>query len=83
MFSVPFDAGTANLHILTKLTHLNKNDTQQFRRNPGSQPDTLVTATHAIFHTEEKKSAPVAVVGFQFQHSAMYTLFKNITSNVS
>jgi hypothetical protein len=44
--------------------------------------DTLVTASHAIFHTEGSKSAPAAVVGFQFQHSALHTLFKNITSTV-
>lgn len=43
--------------------------------------DTLVTATHAIFHKENGKSAPVAVVGFQFQHSAMVTHFRNITNN--
>lgn len=41
--------------------------------------NTLVTASHAIFHTDDKKSAPVAVVGYQFQHSALFTLFKNIT----
>lgn len=40
-----------------------------------------MTATHAVFHTENGKFAPAAVVGFQFQHSAMHTLFKNITSN--
>lgn len=45
--------------------------------------DTLVTASNAIFHTEKGKSAPVAVVGFQFQHSALVTLFKNVTSSVS
>lgn len=38
-----------------------------------------MTASHAIFHTEGGKSAPAAVVGFQFQHSALFTLFKNIT----
>lgn len=43
--------------------------------------DTLVTATHAVFHKENGKSAPVAVVGFQFQHSAMVTHFRNITNN--
>lgn len=43
--------------------------------------DTLVTATHAIFHKENGKAAPVAVVGFQFQHSAMVTHFRNITNN--
>ncbi|XP_031633434.1 voltage-dependent calcium channel subunit alpha-2/delta-3 isoform X3 [Contarinia nasturtii] len=41
----------------------------------------LVTASHAIFHTEDKKSAPIAVVGYKFQHSALRALFKNITSN--
>lgn len=46
-----------------------------------SRNDTLVTASHAIFHKENGKSAPAAVVGYQFQHSAMYTLFKNTTSN--
>lgn len=34
-----------------------------------------------MFHKESSKSAPAAVVGFQFQHSAMYTLFKNITGS--
>lgn len=46
----------------------------------GNRNDTLVTASNAIFHTEGGKETPVAVVGFQFHHSAMYTLFKNITS---
>lgn len=41
-----------------------------------------VTASHAIFHTEDKMAAPVAVVGYQFQHSALLALFQNITSNV-
>ncbi|XP_037905987.1 voltage-dependent calcium channel subunit alpha-2/delta-3 isoform X5 [Hermetia illucens] len=44
--------------------------------------DILVTASHAIFHTEGGKSAPAAVVGFQFRHSALVTLFKNITNYV-
>ncbi|XP_044741328.1 voltage-dependent calcium channel subunit alpha-2/delta-3 isoform X3 [Chrysoperla carnea] len=50
----------------------------------GDKKDTLVTATHAIVKTEngrEKIRAPAAVVGFQFLHSALYTLFKNITSS--
>lgn len=42
--------------------------------------DTLVTASHAVFHTEKEFMAPAAVVGFQFRHSALLTLFKNITS---
>lgn len=41
-----------------------------------------VTASHAIFHTEDKMTAPVAVVGYQFQHSALLALFQNTTSNV-
>lgn len=43
----------------------------------------LVTASHAIFHSEDKKTAPIAVVGYQFQHSALQALFRNITTNVS
>lgn len=43
----------------------------------------LVTASHAIFHKEDNKEAPVAVVGYQFQHSALHGLFRNITTNVS
>ncbi|XP_065360594.1 voltage-dependent calcium channel subunit alpha-2/delta-3 isoform X2 [Calliphora vicina] len=43
--------------------------------------ETLVTASHAVFHTEGGKSAPAAVVGFQFQHSALLKLFRNITGN--
>jgi voltage-dependent calcium channel alpha-2/delta-3 len=41
----------------------------------------LVTATHAIFHKENSRFAPVAVVGFQFQQSSMHAKFKNITSS--
>lgn len=54
-----------------------------FNGNPSANQNTLVTASHAIFHTEDKKSAPVAVVGYQFQFSALYSLFKNTTSKVS
>ncbi|XP_065086462.1 voltage-dependent calcium channel subunit alpha-2/delta-3 isoform X3 [Ochlerotatus camptorhynchus] len=49
----------------------------------GNRNDTLVTASTAIFHTDGGKETPVAVVGFQFHHSAMYALFKNITSQCS
>lgn len=52
-------------------------------QNDVRSEDIIVTASHAVFHTEDKRSAPVAVVGFQFQHSAFFTFFKNITSNVS
>lgn len=48
----------------------------------GDAKNTLVTASHAIFLTEDTKSAPAAVVGFQFQHSALFNLFKNKTSTV-
>ncbi|XP_017029927.1 voltage-dependent calcium channel subunit alpha-2/delta-3 isoform X6 [Drosophila kikkawai] len=46
-----------------------------------SNSEILVTASHAVFHSEGGKSAPAAVVGFQFQHSALYKLFHNITGN--
>lgn len=45
--------------------------------------DPLVTASHAIFHTEDKKSAPAAVVGFQFRHKNLFEIFKNMSGNVS
>lgn len=45
--------------------------------------DTLVTATHAIFHKENGKTAPAAVVGFQFQLSAMLSTLKNKTNMCS
>lgn len=48
-----------------------------------NEGDFLVTASHAIFHTDDKKSAPAAVVGFQFRHSTLYSRVKNITNNVS
>lgn len=44
--------------------------------------ETIVTASHAVFHAEGGKSAPAAVVGFQFQQSALIKLFRNITGNV-
>ncbi|XP_017069112.1 voltage-dependent calcium channel subunit alpha-2/delta-3 isoform X6 [Drosophila eugracilis] len=46
-----------------------------------SNSEILVTASHAIFHNEGGKTAPAAVVGFQFQHSALYKLFHNITGH--
>lgn len=49
----------------------------------GDASDTLVTASHAIFINEDVRSAPAAVVGYQFQHSALYNLFRNITSKVN
>lgn len=43
---------------------------------------TLVTASHAIFRDDGIKHAPVAVVGFQFYYSALYTQFVNTVSHV-
>ncbi|XP_067204326.1 voltage-dependent calcium channel subunit alpha-2/delta-3 isoform X2 [Linepithema humile] len=48
----------------------------------GADNTTLVIASHAIFIGEGgKANAPAAVVGFQFQHTALQTLFQNITFN--
>ncbi|KAJ8872181.1 hypothetical protein PR048_025783 [Dryococelus australis] len=47
--------------------------------NSGLKNDTLVTASNTIFVTSNAHSAPAAVVGFQFQHLSLHTLFKNIT----
>ncbi|XP_020293161.1 voltage-dependent calcium channel subunit alpha-2/delta-3 isoform X2 [Pseudomyrmex gracilis] len=46
----------------------------------GADNTTLVTASRAIF-IGIKQKAPVAVVGFQFQHTALQALFQNITFN--
>lgn len=43
----------------------------------------IVTASQAVFHTEKRNKAPAAVVGFQFKHAALVTIFRNITSTVS
>ncbi|XP_029664841.1 voltage-dependent calcium channel subunit alpha-2/delta-3 isoform X1 [Formica exsecta] len=50
----------------------------------GSDNTTLVTASRAIFIVKstvngKTMKAPVAVVGFQFQHTALQALFQNIT----
>lgn len=47
----------------------------------GYNTETLVTASHAVFHTDDERSAPVAVVGFNFHHKALSKIFKNITSS--
>ncbi|XP_014615597.1 PREDICTED: voltage-dependent calcium channel subunit alpha-2/delta-3, partial [Polistes canadensis] len=47
----------------------------------GADNTTLVTASRAIFIGNGKVKAPVAVVGFQFQHTALQGLFQNITFN--
>lgn len=48
----------------------------------GDAKNTLVTASHAIFVNDDPRSAPAAVVGYQFLHSELYTFFKNVTSKV-
>ncbi|XP_017890137.1 voltage-dependent calcium channel subunit alpha-2/delta-3 isoform X2 [Ceratina calcarata] len=45
----------------------------------GADNTTLVTASRAIFIETDKAKAPAAVVGFQFQHTALQALFQNIT----
>ncbi|XP_060826223.1 voltage-dependent calcium channel subunit alpha-2/delta-3 isoform X1 [Bombus pascuorum] len=45
----------------------------------GADNATLVTASRAIFIGTDKEKAPAAVVGFQFQHTALQALFQNIT----
>ncbi|XP_015440255.1 PREDICTED: voltage-dependent calcium channel subunit alpha-2/delta-3 isoform X2 [Dufourea novaeangliae] len=45
----------------------------------GADNTTLVTASRAIFIGTRKTKAPAAVVGFQFQHTALQGLFQNIT----
>ncbi|XP_048509667.1 voltage-dependent calcium channel subunit alpha-2/delta-3 isoform X2 [Athalia rosae] len=45
----------------------------------GADNETLVTASHAIFISDGKSKAPAAVVGFQFKHSKLQGLFRNIT----
>ncbi|XP_015188369.1 PREDICTED: voltage-dependent calcium channel subunit alpha-2/delta-3 isoform X2 [Polistes dominula] len=47
----------------------------------GADNTTLVTASRAIFIGNGKMKAPAAVVGFQFQHTALQGLFQNITFN--
>ncbi|KAG7203219.1 hypothetical protein KM043_010323 [Ampulex compressa] len=47
----------------------------------GADNTTLVTASRAIFIGNGKAKAPAAVVGFQFEHTALQGLFQNITFN--
>lgn len=49
----------------------------------GDDNGTLVTASHAIFKEDGVRKAPVAVVGFQFKHTALYDIFNSITNKVS
>ncbi|XP_076666830.1 voltage-dependent calcium channel subunit straightjacket isoform X3 [Andrena cerasifolii] len=45
----------------------------------GADNTTLVTASRAVFIETREAKAPAAVVGFQFQHTALQVLFQNIT----
>ncbi|XP_068916556.1 voltage-dependent calcium channel subunit alpha-2/delta-3 isoform X1 [Tenebrio molitor] len=44
------------------------------------QENPLITATHAVFVEHNGHRAPAAVVGLQYQHSTLASLFLNITS---
>ncbi|RZF45628.1 hypothetical protein LSTR_LSTR010579 [Laodelphax striatellus] len=48
--------------------------------NAGNSEKTLVTATHAVFVEHKGHRAPAAVIGIQFQHSALASHFINVTS---
>ncbi|XP_017771996.1 PREDICTED: voltage-dependent calcium channel subunit alpha-2/delta-3 isoform X2 [Nicrophorus vespilloides] len=50
----------------------------EYEDNP---EDILVTASHAIFKGNKTVKAPAAVVGFQFYHSTLHTLFQKITNS--
>lgn len=41
----------------------------------------MVTASHAVFHSDGHRKAPAAVVGFQFKHERLSEWFENITSS--
>ncbi|XP_050666419.1 voltage-dependent calcium channel subunit alpha-2/delta-3 isoform X10 [Leptidea sinapis] len=41
----------------------------------------VVTASHAVFHSDGHRKAPAAVVGFQFRHERLSEWFENITSS--
>ncbi|KAJ8916494.1 hypothetical protein NQ315_000136 [Exocentrus adspersus] len=47
----------------------------------GNQSNTLVTVSHAIFKEDGTKKAPAAVVGYQFYHSALESLFTKSTNS--
>lgn len=42
----------------------------------------MITSTKAIFVNKEEMRTPIGVVGLQFNHRAMYKLYKNITTKV-
>ncbi|XP_018575433.1 voltage-dependent calcium channel subunit alpha-2/delta-3 [Anoplophora glabripennis] len=47
----------------------------------GNESNILVTVSHAIFKEETSRKAPAAVVGYQFYHSALHSLFTKITTS--
>ncbi|XP_045527355.1 voltage-dependent calcium channel subunit alpha-2/delta-3 isoform X3 [Pieris brassicae] len=53
-------------------------NTEKFPLNVSSA---LVTAAHAVFHSDGHRKAPAAVVGFQFKHERLTEWFDNITSS--
>ncbi|CAH2102256.1 unnamed protein product [Euphydryas editha] len=52
--------------------------TEKFPLNVSSA---MVTASHAVFHSDGYKKTPAAVVGFQFKHERLSEWFENITSS--
>lgn len=42
----------------------------------------MITSIKAIFVGKNKERTPVGVVGLQFNHRAMYKLYKEITTKV-
>lgn len=49
----------------------------------GQRDDAVVMASHAIFPRDGGMEAPASVVGLQFQHSALFSQFMNITSKTT
>lgn len=49
----------------------------------GDANNTLVTVSAAIFKEDGGKKAPVAVVGYQFYHSSLHSIFRKTTISVS
>lgn len=85
VFSVPYNDGLSifpyfNFDFRSLLHRPRHNTAYLFSGETKLREHPIVTATHAIFHTVDKRSAPVAVVGYQFNHSAFFELFKNTTT---
>ncbi|XP_066251925.1 voltage-dependent calcium channel subunit alpha-2/delta-3 isoform X2 [Euwallacea similis] len=50
-------------------------------KEAGDANNTLVTVSSAVFIENADRKVPVAVVGYQSYHSALYNFFKNTTTN--